>query len=175
MRNALFERRRRLQALCSDMRTWTSLLPVFRRGAEVVSGVDMLAKLSTMWGKPEIAGESPIVRSAVDSSVVMLMDLRQALLWGMVLPQAQLAEQVVSSLRDPSIAFPSSEKQIDVFSRVQRARLEVRAMLLELDKRLSTAKRGFLHAGRLTTADIVAVAVLDGVVSIVCQGWIDYP
>merc|ERR1712187_309994 len=103
------------------------------------------------------------------------MDLRQALLWGMVLPQAHLAEQVVSSQRDPSIAFPSSETQIDAFSRVQRARLEVRAVLLELDKRLSTAKRGFLHAGRLTTADIVAVAVLDGVVSIVCQGWVDYP
>jgi hypothetical protein len=170
-RTAGAERARRRQALSNDLCAFACELPVLRRGSEVVSGVDVLWRLAEIWGQPELHGgeQMPKVASTVD----LLLKLRQKMLHGMVLPQAKLNSMVAEQKLGES--NESSTDEAIVFQAVQHSRVEARALLQELDAQLGTAKRGYLHAGRLTIADLVAAAVLHGAAGLAAQGWSEYP
>jgi len=165
------ERARRRQVMSNDLRAIACELPVLRRGAEVVSGVDVIWRLAGMWGQPELCGGEHMPKVA--NTVELLIKLREKMLYGMVLPQAQLNSAVVE--QKPGKENEDNADEAIVFQGVQCARVEVRALLKELDAQLGTAKRGYLHAARLTIADLVAAAVLHGAAGLVAQCWSEYP
>jgi len=176
-RSATTEARCRRESLCSDAGELGSELPIVRQGAEVISGVDALVRLTELWGRPELAGgDTPraaavaATRSSVAATLETLEKLRQVLLRGMILPQAHLNAKQQESSTDDAL-----DDEAEVYQGVQLARAEARYLLLQLDTQLGTAKRGFFTAGRLTVADLYAVAVLDGVASLVSSDWMDYP
>jgi len=124
-----------------------------------------------MWGHPELCGGEHMPKVA--STVQLLLKLRQLMLHGMVLPQAQL--NLAAAEAKPCDNNEGSDDEAIIFQRVQSAGVDARALLQELDVQLGSAKRGYLHAARLTVADLVAAAVLHGAAGLVGQSWSEYP
>jgi len=175
LRRNAYDHRGRRTVLLGDVASIAAELPALRHGSTIRCGTDVLVYLAQKWGRHDLGGKSwcgaadtdeeeAAVAAEIAAQLGWLDGLREVLLRGVVLPQVFLSNSSAAGL-----------DEIDIFAGVDRARREAETLIIDLDHRLGITKRGYLCAGRLTIADFVAVATLDGAGELIGQNWGRYP
>jgi len=157
------EKKQQRNALKDELHLTAGEPLTIRQGSFVRRGTEALVYLALKWNRPDLAAN--VIGGEAHASEEVLAYLE----W-----LEELYRIFLHGLAFPQLLPPAGVDEIDVCMEVQKARCEAERMLLQLENDLATKSNKRLCAGRLTIADLFAIAVLK-VADLIGQEWFKYP